>query len=125
MKTAQHDNLIAGGWKKAPSYSLNIDPSNLADAVAEYAQGGAGDVNAAMAAATAAFPAWATGSIQARSDALDKIGTEILARREELRHCQAGMMMVNLPTAGVDYHVPFGGRRKVFTAVKTAYTDAN
>ena len=30
------------------------------------------------------FPAWSTGSIQARSDALDKIGTEILARKEEL-----------------------------------------
>jgi aldehyde dehydrogenase (NAD+) len=26
------------------------------------------------------------------------------------RHAQAGMVMVNLPTAGVDYHVPFGGR---------------
>jgi len=25
------------------------------------------------------------------------------------RHAQAGMVMVNLPTAGVDYHVPFGG----------------
>jgi len=24
---------------------------------------------------------------------------------------QAGMVMVNLPTAGVDYHVPFGGRK--------------
>jgi acyl-CoA reductase-like NAD-dependent aldehyde dehydrogenase len=35
-------------------------------------------------AAQAAFPAWSTGNIQARSDALDKIGTEILARREEL-----------------------------------------
>ena len=27
------------------------------------------------------------------------------------RHSQAGMVMVNLPTAGVDYHVPFGGRK--------------
>ncbi len=27
------------------------------------------------------------------------------------RHAQAGMTMVNLPTAGVDYHVPFGGRK--------------
>ncbi len=26
------------------------------------------------------------------------------------RHSNAGMVMVNLPTAGVDYHVPFGGR---------------
>ncbi len=46
------------------------------------------------------------------------------------------MVMVNLPTAGVDYHVPFGGRkgssygpreqgryaREFYTAVKTAYT---
>ena len=54
------------------------------------------------------------------------------------RHAQAGMVMVNLPTAGVDYHVPFGGRKsssygsreqgryaaEFFTTVKTAYTAA-
>jgi len=54
------------------------------------------------------------------------------------RHAQAGMVMVNLPTAGVDYHVPFGGRKgssygpreqgryaaEFFTTVKTAYTMA-
>lgn len=28
------------------------------------------------------------------------------------RHVRSGMVMVNLPTAGVDYHVPFGGTRK-------------
>jgi aldehyde dehydrogenase (NAD+) len=28
------------------------------------------------------------------------------------RAVRAGMVMVNLPTAGVDYHVPFGGTRK-------------
>ncbi|MGQ0588935.1 MAG: aldehyde dehydrogenase family protein [Sphingosinicella sp.] len=28
------------------------------------------------------------------------------------RNVRAGMVMVNLPTAGVDYHVPFGGTRK-------------
>lgn len=52
------------------------------------------------------------------------------------RHAQAGMVMVNLPTAGVDYHVPFGGTKgssygpreqgsyakEFFTTVKTAYT---
>jgi aldehyde dehydrogenase (NAD+) len=27
------------------------------------------------------------------------------------RHSSAGMVMINLPTAGVDYHVPFGGRK--------------
>jgi acyl-CoA reductase-like NAD-dependent aldehyde dehydrogenase len=54
------------------------------------------------------------------------------------RHSQAGMVMVNLPTAGVDYHVPFGGRNgpsygpreqgkhaaEFYTTVKTAYTQA-
>jgi alpha-ketoglutaric semialdehyde dehydrogenase len=48
---------------------------------------------------------------------------------------QAGMVMVNLPTAGVDYHVPFGGRKgssmgsreqgrfaaEFYTTVKTIY----
>ncbi|MCX7629874.1 MAG: aldehyde dehydrogenase family protein [Geminicoccaceae bacterium] len=51
------------------------------------------------------------------------------------RHAQAGLVMVNLPTAGVDYHVPFGGRKassygpreqgryalEFYTTVKTAY----
>ncbi|TKB32743.1 MAG: aldehyde dehydrogenase family protein, partial [Mesorhizobium sp.] len=27
------------------------------------------------------------------------------------RNSEAGMVMVNLPTAGVDFHVPFGGRK--------------
>ncbi len=80
----QHDNLIGGQWVKGTAYSPNINPSNLADVIGEYTQGDASHVEAAVAAATAAFPAWATGGIQARSDALDKIGTEILARREEL-----------------------------------------
>jgi len=54
------------------------------------------------------------------------------------RHSQAGMVLVNLPTAGVDYHVPFGGRKgssygpreqgrhaaEFYTTVKTAYTQA-
>jgi len=80
----QHDNLIGGEWKKGKHYSPNLNPSNLGDTIAEYAQGDAADVEAAVAAATAAFPAWATGSVQARSDALDKIGSEILARKEEL-----------------------------------------
>jgi aldehyde dehydrogenase (NAD+) len=54
------------------------------------------------------------------------------------RNIDAGMAMVNVPTAGVDFHVPFGGRkgssygpreqgsyaREFFTQVKTAYTAA-
>jgi acyl-CoA reductase-like NAD-dependent aldehyde dehydrogenase len=32
--------------------------------------------------------------------------------RDFRRRVRAGMVMINLPTAGVDYHVPFGGTRK-------------
>ena len=80
----QFDNLINGQWTAGKSYSPNTNPSDLADVVGDYAQGDASDVNAAVAAAAAAFPAWSTSGIQARHDALDKIGSEILARKEEL-----------------------------------------
>ena len=80
----EHLNLIAGEWKAGIALSPNLNPSNLADVIGQYAQGDASHVDAAVAAARAAFPAWSTSGIQARSDALDKIATEILARREEL-----------------------------------------
>ena len=79
-----HLNLINGEWIAGQSTSPNINPSHTADVVGQYTQGGVGHVNAAVAAAQAAFPAWSTSGIQARSDALDMIGSEILARREEL-----------------------------------------
>ena len=82
--TQKHDNLINGQWVAAGQYTPNINPSNLADVIGDYAQGSAQQLDDAVAAARAAFPAWSTGGIQARSDALDKIGNEILARREEL-----------------------------------------
>ena len=34
------------------------------------------------------------------------------------RNSTAGMVMVNLPTAGVDYHVPFGGRKGSSTGLR-------
>ena len=79
-----HHNFIGGEWVPGVSTSANINPSNLADVVGEYAQADAAQLDAAVRAAQAAFPAWATSGIQSRSDALDKIGSEILARRDEL-----------------------------------------
>ncbi|MFE8643816.1 aldehyde dehydrogenase family protein [Sphingomonas sp. NCPPB 2930] len=81
---SEFNNLVNGEWTAGASLSDNRNPSNLADVVGRYAQGDAAQVDAAVQAALAAFPAWSTSGIQARSDALDKIGTEILARREEL-----------------------------------------
>ncbi|WP_313334720.1 aldehyde dehydrogenase family protein [Comamonas sp.] len=79
-----HNNLINGSWTPGKTTSPNTNPSDLSDVICHYAQGDASDVDAAVAAATAAFPAWSVSGIQARHDALDKIGNEILARKEEL-----------------------------------------
>jgi len=64
--------------------------------------------------------------------------TNLKSAREFRRRAEAGMVMVNLPTAGVDYHVPFGGRKgssfgpreqgsfaaEFYTTVKTSYVFA-
>ncbi|MBY4638406.1 aldehyde dehydrogenase family protein [Sphingopyxis sp. XHP0097] len=61
--------------------------------------------------------------------------TSLSTARHFLRNIEAGMAMVNLATAGVDYHVPFGGTKassfgareqgryaaEFYTTVKTAY----
>ena len=78
------ENFIDGAWVAGERTAPDVNPSNLADVVGEYAHAGTAHVDAAIAAAAAAFPAWSRGNVQARADALDKIGTEILARREEL-----------------------------------------
>jgi len=78
------DNFIGGKWVPGARYTPNINPSNLADVIGEYAQADAIQVDAAVRAAQEAFPGWSTSSIQARSDALDKIGSEILSRKDEL-----------------------------------------
>jgi acyl-CoA reductase-like NAD-dependent aldehyde dehydrogenase len=84
MTTTQHNNLINGQWVRGSSTSANINPSNLEDVIGDYALADEADLNAAVLAAQSAFAVWSTSGIQARSDALDKIGTEILTRREEL-----------------------------------------
>jgi aldehyde dehydrogenase (NAD+) len=67
------------------------------------------------------------------------IVTRSLARANDFRrNARTGCVMVNLPTAGTDYHVPFGGRGnssygareqgryavEFYTTVKTAYVFA-
>jgi len=61
--------------------------------------------------------------------------TSLKYARHFQAHAQAGLVMINLPTAGLDYHVPFGGRKassygpreqgryaaEFYTTVKTTY----
>jgi len=79
-----HENFINGAWAGASERSPNINPSNLADVVGEFARADEVQARGAIAAARAAFPAWSRGPVQARADMLDKIGNEILARKDEL-----------------------------------------
>ncbi len=77
-------NLIAGEWLGSNDINQNINPSNLAEVVGEYARADAAQANDAVAAATEAAKSWSVSPIQQRHDILDKAGTEILARKEEL-----------------------------------------
>src|SRR6266496_3778697 len=77
-------NLIGGEWLAGATTTANRNPSNLKDVIGEYAQADVAQTTAAIAAAKAALPAWATGSIQERANILERAGSEILERKDEL-----------------------------------------
>ncbi len=79
-----HANYVNGEWVEAPEAAPNVNPSDLSDTVGEYARADVAQSAAAVAAAKAALPAWSTSGIQERADILDRAGTAILARKEEL-----------------------------------------
>ena len=81
---AIQQNYIAGEWVGGGTVNRNINPSNTADVVGEYARADRADAERAIAAAAAAFPKWSLATPQERFDALDRIGGEILARKDEL-----------------------------------------
>lgn len=78
------DNYINGEWVAGNEYTLNHSPSDISDTIGEYAQATPSQVEDAIQAARSVFGAWSAGSIQQRADALDKIGTEILLRSQEI-----------------------------------------
>ncbi|ARU89929.1 aldehyde dehydrogenase family protein [Pseudomonas sp. M30-35] len=98
-ETKRFENFIGGEWVAGATYSVNRNPSDLSDVIGEFAQADAAQAEQAIAAARAAFPAWSTSGIQARSDSLDKVGSEILARRAELGELLAREEGKTLPEA--------------------------
>ncbi len=79
-----HRNFIDGQWVEGGSVSRDINPSNTDDVVGEFTYADRAQAESAIAAAKAAFDGYRLSSPQLRFEALDKIGTEILARKEEL-----------------------------------------
>lgn len=77
-------NYIAGEWVGSDDLAENRNPSDLDDLVGLYARASAQQTHDAIAAAKAALPAWAASSPQLRAEILERVGVELLARREEL-----------------------------------------
>ena len=84
MPTATFPNLIDGRQVESGDRNSDINPSNTADVVGEFARASRSDLDDAIAAARQAFPAWSKTTPQVRFDILDKAGAEILARKDEL-----------------------------------------
>jgi alpha-ketoglutaric semialdehyde dehydrogenase len=79
-----HKNYINGEWVDGSSAKDNINPSDVSDIIGQYAQADAAQADAAIAAAKAALPSWSSTTPQQRADALEAIGTELLARKDEI-----------------------------------------
>jgi alpha-ketoglutaric semialdehyde dehydrogenase len=77
-------NVIDGRAVDAGTREPDLNPSDLSDVIGEAIWASPDDVGAAIDAARAAFPAWAVSSPQQRFEILDRAGSEILARKEEL-----------------------------------------
>jgi len=77
-------NLIAGEWVAGEDSAPNVNPSDLGDVIGHYAQAGADQVELAVGSAQAAQPEWGASALEARQEALDRIGRELIARADEL-----------------------------------------
>lgn len=89
MSTRTLAHYINGRWEAVEPAFDSLNPSDTRDTVARVPAGDAAVVDAAVNAARAAFPAWAGASIESRSDVLDRAGSAILARSDELGRLMA------------------------------------
>lgn len=92
-------NWIGGAWVDGAQVTRNVNPSDTSDLVGEYAQADAAQTATAIAAAREASAKWSVSTPQQRFDALDAVGTEILARKAELGDLLAREEGKTLPEA--------------------------
>lgn len=84
MTVQPFPNYIAGTWVAGCDTAPNINPSDLNDTIGHYAMASAIDTFQAIEAASNAVESWSRSTSLVRAEALDKIGTEIVARKDEL-----------------------------------------
>jgi aldehyde dehydrogenase (NAD+) len=94
-----NQNYIGGQWVDGASVNRNVNPSNLDDVVGEYASADAEGTRRAIAAAQDASARWSQSTPQQRFDALDAVGNEIIARKNELGDLLAREEGKTLPEA--------------------------
>ena len=82
--TTDLSHYINGEWVRGKSALDSLNPSDTRDIVARSPSDDGAAMNDAVQAAKAALPAWADASPEVRSDVLDKVGSTLLARKEEL-----------------------------------------
>src|SRR5690606_27805936 len=80
----RYSSYIAGQWVEGEGDHANENPSDLATPVGHYGRLDAERTAQAVDAAAAALPKWSLSNPQQRADILDAVGSEILARKEEL-----------------------------------------
>jgi acyl-CoA reductase-like NAD-dependent aldehyde dehydrogenase len=82
--TTELAHYIDGEWVRAKATLDSINPSDTRDIVARAPSDDGPAINDAVHAAKTAFPAWAAATPEVRSDVLDRVGSALLARKEEL-----------------------------------------
>src|SRR5690606_19558148 len=80
----RYSSYIAGQWVEGGGSHVDENPANLDAPVGHYGVLDAAAVGQAVDAAAAALPAWSLATPQQRAEVLDFVGSEILARKEEL-----------------------------------------
>ena len=75
---------IAGRWEAGTSVIENRNPSDLTDLIGAYGQASGAQLDEALAAARKAQPVWWAAGVQKRHDVLMAIGTELMARADEI-----------------------------------------
>lgn len=92
-------HFINGEWHASSQTRPNHNPSQPDQVIGEYAEANADEVSLAVQAARQAASVWGRSTPQQRFDVLDFIGSEILARKQELGHLLASEEGKVLPEA--------------------------
>ena len=114
-------NLIGDDWIAAKSGATfsSVNPANHDEVIGEFAASGPADVDAAVEAAKAAFPAWSMMPAPKRGEILFKVARLLAEHKEELSRLMTREMGKVLPEARGDvqeaidvaYYMAGEGRR--------------